>query len=497
MTKIFRTAQGLRSWRRSVEGVGFVPTMGALHRGHRSLIERARAENPFVVVSIFVNPLQFGPGEDFERYPRPWEEDLQLCQDLGVSAVFAPVDLLPRFKVVPPPELVAGLCAPFRPGHFEGVCTIVMALLQIVAPDRLYLGQKDGQQVAILEKLVEDFHIPVEVVRCPTVREESGLALSSRNRYLSPGEYETATALAQALQLGATKFHQGERLATNLIRAVANFLQAYPKIVVQYIECVDAQTLTPLEVIMDGTAAMLAIAGYVGTTRLIDNMILQSRRPIVAIDGPAGAGKSTVAKLVAARLGFLYLDTGAMYRSITWAVLEAQIAPDDQGAVVELANRLNISLTPDAQVFVGEQNVTDLIRHQRVTEWVSTIAAIPEVREIMLRAQRALGTRGGVVMEGRDIGTRVFPDAEVKIFLTASVQERARRRQRDLKQRQLEVPALEEIQRSIMERDYKDMNRPVGPLKQAEDAILLNTDGLTIEEVVDRIVGYCQKTDRN
>ncbi len=493
MTRVFRTAAGLSCWRQSLDSIGFVPTMGALHRGHRSLIERALAENRTVIVSIFVNPLQFAPGEDFDRYPRTWEADLALCEELGVSAVFAPdrSEVLPSFKIVPPPEMVRGLCAPFRPGHFEGVCTIVMQLLQIVRPDRVYLGQKDGQQIAILEKLIEDFHLPVELVRCPTLREESGLAYSSRNRYLNSIEYQIAGAIYQALTLAKTEFQKGERCGTKLVGVVKKFLQTIPQIRIQYIECVHFQTLTPLEIIMDGTVAMVAIASYVGNTRLVDNLILQNRRPILAIDGPAGAGKSTVAKRVATKLGLLYLDTGAMYRGITWAVLEAQIGLDDWGAIVELASSLRVSLTPDARLFVNDRNVTDLIRQHHITESVSKVAAIPQVREIMLREQRSLGKSGGVVMEGRDIGTRVFPDAEVKIFLTASTLERAKRRQQDLKERQLEVPPLELIQKSIQERDYRDMNRPVAPLKQAEDAILLNTDGLTIEEVVDRIVAYC------
>ena len=493
MMQIFHRTAGLQCWRQSLQEVGFVPTMGALHRGHGSLIARALAENRSVVVSIFVNPLQFAPGEDFDRYPRTWEADVKMCQELGVSAIFAPdpSEILPSFRIVPPPAMVKVLCGPFRPGHFEGVCTIVMQLLQIVRPDRLYLGQKDGQQVAILEQLVRDFHLPVEVVRCPTVREDSGLALSSRNRYLKAEEYQIAGAIYQALAVAEQKFLAGERLVQNLIKSIEIFLRSFPQIKVQYIECVNCQTLVPLEVIMDGTAAMVAIAAYVGTTRLIDNVVLQNRRPIVAIDGPAGAGKSTVARRVAGKLGLLYLDSGAMYRAITWSVLEANIPLEDRGAIVELASSLRVTVTVDAQVFVNGKNVTDVIRLHRVTEAVSTVAAIPQVREILVRELRYLGQAGGVVMEGRDIGTYVFPDAGVKIFLTASVGERAKRRQQDLKQRQLEVPDLETIQRSIEERDYKDMNRTVAPLKQAPDAILLDTDGMTIDEVVDRIVGYC------
>ncbi|MFN3360234.1 MAG: bifunctional pantoate--beta-alanine ligase/(d)CMP kinase [Pseudanabaenaceae cyanobacterium] len=496
MTRIFRRVAALRCWRRSLVGdVGFVPTMGALHRGHGSLMERARRENRYVIVSIFVNPMQFGPQEDFHRYPRTWEADVQLCQSLGVDAIFAPLpaEVVPSFRVVPPPEMVQVLCGPHRPGHFEGVCTIVLQLLNIVQPDRVYLGQKDGQQVAIVARMVEEFHLPVQVVRCPTVREASGLALSSRNRYLQGEEQRVATLLYQALALAVKEFEGGERSVGNLIKSMENFLRPYPQLRLQYIECVDLETLTPLDVIMDGMTAMLAIAGYVGNTRLIDNVLLQKRRPIVAIDGPAGAGKSTVAKLVAEKLGLVYLDTGAMYRAITWSVLQAGIDLEDKSAIVELASNLNLRVTSDAQIFVNGENVTQVIRQQAVTAAVSTVAAIPEVRAILVKEQQALGKAGGVVMEGRDIGTHVFPQAEVKIFLTASVAERARRRQRDLQQRQLEVPDLAEIQKSIEERDYKDMHRPISPLRQAEDAIRIDTDGMTIEEVVDKIISLWQE----
>ncbi|CAN1208713.1 Pantothenate synthetase [Tumidithrix helvetica PCC 7403] len=278
--------------------------MGALHRGHFSLIERARQENDCVVVSIFVNPLQFGVGEDLDKYPRTLDRDQQLCQSAGVDAIFAPsaqeigaqAQLAIRSgitQVLPPPEMTEGLCGRSRSGHFTGVATIVTKLLQIVQPDRAYFGQKDGQQLAILRKLIKDLNIPVEVIGCPTVREPDGLALSSRNQYLAAPQREAATALYQALRKAAALFQQGIGDRDRLVAAVRNFLAARPLITVEYVELVDALSLQPLNSafalpddspdassnsssskVNQDCGAMLAIAAHVGTTRLIDNILL-------------------------------------------------------------------------------------------------------------------------------------------------------------------------------------------------------------------------------
>jgi pantoate ligase/cytidylate kinase len=250
-------------------------------------------------------------------------------------------------------------------------------------------------------------------------------------------------------------------------------------------------------------SGLLAIAGRLGSTRLIDNMLLSTRKPIVAIDGPAGAGKSTVSRQVAQRLDLLYLDTGAMYRALTWLVLESGVAVDDEPSIAELASQCEIELdaqpTPTEKqataisVSINGQDVTQAIRSLEVTSKVSAIAAQPVVRNELVRQQRRYGKNGGIVIDGRDIGTHVFPDAELKLFLTASVQERARRRQQDLKNQGKDTISLDELEQAIYDRDLKDSTRTLAPLRQAEDAIEIQTDNLSIAEVVDRIVQLYQE----
>ena len=221
---------------------------------------------------------------------------------------------------------------------------------------------------------------------------------------------------------------------------------------------------------------------------------MSSCLPIIAIDGPAGAGKSTVTKLVAARLGLLFLDTGAMYRAIAWLVMEANLALDDELKIAELVDRAKITLTGE-RVIVNDIDVTQAIRTPAVTSKVSAIAALGVVRTALVKQQQAIGAQGGIVAEGRDMCTYVFPEAEVKIFLTASGTERARRRQQDLiNQGQAEI-SLTELARSIAQRDEIDSTREIAPLKQAADAIEIITDHLTIEAVVDRIVEMYQRVN--
>ena len=217
-----------------------------------------------------------------------------------------------------------------------------------------------------------------------------------------------------------------------------------------------------------------------------------SQLPIIAIDGPAGAGKSTVTKLVAARLGLLFLDTGAMYRSIAWLVLEANLALDDELNIAELVSRAKIVLAGE-RVVVNGIDVTDAIRTQTVTSKVSAIAKLGVVRAELVKQQQAIGAQGGIVAEGRDMCTQVFPDAPVKIFLTASVAERARRRQQDLRDRGQGEVSLAELERSIAERDTIDSTREISPLKKAVDAVEIISDNLSIEEVVDAIVAMYQQ----
>ena len=502
--------------------VGLVPTMGALHAGHLSLLQRAKQENATVIASIFVNPLQFGPTEDYQRYPRKLDQDRQLCEQAGVDAIFAPTaeemgmghansspasipsHFSPLTQVVPPDAMTSVMCGRFRPGHFQGVATVVTKLLNLVQPDRAYFGQKDAAQLAIIQRLVKDLNLSVEIIACTTVREESGLALSSRNQYLTAEQKQQAAVLCSSLQRAELAFRAGERLGRALIAAVKTELATVPSVQMEYVELVHPTTLMPLEKVEE--EGMLAIAARVGSTRLIDNVILRSyadaksaRQPIVAIDGPAGAGKSTVARQVAKNLGLLYLDTGAMYRALTWLVLQSGIPLLDKYAIAELASNCQIQLAPSdnledpVQVWINDQEVTQAIRSLEVTSQVSAIAAQPFVRQALVQQQKRWGQKGGLVAEGRDIGTNVFPDAELKIFLTASVRERARRRQQDFQDQGQADVSLEQLERDIAERDWKDSTRNVAPLQKAADAIEIQTDGLSVAQVTAEIINCYHK----
>ena len=257
-----------RRWRAQGLTIGLVPTMGALHAGHLSLIESARSENSKVVVSIFVNPIQFGPGEDFGRYPREPAHDAELLRAAGVDAVYRP-----SVEAMYPPGSstrvhVAGVADPLegaaRPGHFEGVATVVSKLFTAIEPDRAYFGQKDAQQVAVVKRLARDLDFPVEIRVCPTVREADGLALSSRNAYLSPDERRASVSLSSALRLAVEAYAAGERRPDELRKVLCGRLEAEPLARVEYAEVVDPETFTP-----PGTLAVLAVR--IGKTRLIDN----------------------------------------------------------------------------------------------------------------------------------------------------------------------------------------------------------------------------------
>jgi pantoate ligase/cytidylate kinase len=514
--------------------------MGALHAGHLSLIQRARRENKILVVSIFVNPLQFAPTEDFQRYPRTLEQDRTLCEQAHVDALFVPnaeemgTASTSLTQVLPPLAMTSELCGRSREGHFQGVATIVTKLLNIVQPTRAYFGQKDAQQLAVIRQLVKDLNLPVEIVGCAIARESSGLALSSRNQYLTGTQPAQGAIIYRALQQASHTFQAGERLSSKLIEVVKVVLTTAPDLILEYVELVHPMTMTPLTQIED--TGLLAVAARIGSTRLIDNLLLSDRQPIVAIDGPAGAGKSTVARLVAQTLGLFYLDTGAMYRAFTWLVMQSEIALDDEPAIAELVSQCQIEfrepgtgirdqagenpspklktqnisygdaecnaqaartrtklktqnflLAPPA-IFVNRQDVTQAIRSLEVTSHVSAVSAQPAVRWALVRQQQVYGKQGGIVVEGRDIGTNVFPDAELKIFLTASVQERARRRQRDLQDQGIGNVNLDELEQAIYDRDRKDSTRALAPLCKADDAIEIITDGLTIQAVIDQIV---------
>lgn len=256
--------------------LGLIPTMGALHPGHLSLIERSRRTDQIVVVSIFVNPLQFAPHEDLATYPRTLAQDLQLCQQAGVDIVFVPdaSQIWPTPNptlVYPPPQLTTPLCGRSRPGHFIGVATIVLKLLNLFQPNHAYFGQKDAQQLAIIQRLVQDLNLPVTIIPCPTYRDAQGLALSSRNQYLTPSQRQIAPQIYAGLRQAQNCYRQGERQAEALFQVVLEKLD--PQFQVDYLELVDQNTLEKLGYVQPN--AILAIAVYLGSTRLIDNIPLE------------------------------------------------------------------------------------------------------------------------------------------------------------------------------------------------------------------------------
>jgi pantoate--beta-alanine ligase len=278
--QIVRTVEELRAAireaRRAGKTVGFVPTMGALHAGHRSLIDASRARDDVVVVSVFVNPTQFGPQEDLERYPRPFHEDMKICRNAGVDLVFHPdpnTIYPPGFQTfVEVTQLQQVLEGASRPGHFRGVATVVLKLLNLVQPDRAYFGQKDAQQVRVLQQMVHDLAVPVDLVVCPTNREPDGLARSSRNVYLDPSQRAEAVVLAQALHVAEALYHNGERDAGKIETAMRETIARSPQAVIDYVALVDAETLTPVSSLQG--RVLVAVAVRFGSTRLIDNRLL-------------------------------------------------------------------------------------------------------------------------------------------------------------------------------------------------------------------------------
>lgn len=279
--KIVHTVEAVRGqvkeWRAAGLSVGLVPTMGYLHEGHKSLIDRAVKENDRVVVSVFVNPMQFGPAEDLASYPRDLNRDAALCEAAGADLIFNPEpenmysDDFSSF--IDMNTLTKGLCGKSRPIHFRGVCTVVGKLFNIVQPDKAYFGQKDAQQLAVIRHMVNDLNFNLEIVGCPIIREADGLAKSSRNTYLSPEERQAALILSKSLELGRELIEAGERDAETIKQAVTELIQTEPLARIDYVELVDWNTLEPVERI-EGPV-LNAIAVYIGKTRLIDNHIYE------------------------------------------------------------------------------------------------------------------------------------------------------------------------------------------------------------------------------
>lgn len=265
----------VKEWKKQGLSVGFVPTMGYLHEGHRSLMEAARKENDKVVVSIFVNPMQFGPTEDLESYPRDLDKDSKLCEGVGVDLIFhpEPEEMYPEgfCSYVDMNGLTTELCGKSRPIHFRGVQTVVLKLFNIVTPDNAYFGQKDAQQLAVVTRMVKDLSVDTKIHGCPIIREEDGLAKSSRNTYLSETERQAALILNQSLQVGKSLIEQGETSATVVKKAISEKIATEPLARIDYVDVVDFDTITPIEQIKGNT--LVAIAVFIGKTRLIDNFI--------------------------------------------------------------------------------------------------------------------------------------------------------------------------------------------------------------------------------
>lgn len=265
--------------RRAGQRIGFVPTMGYLHEGHLMLMRQARQECGFVLVSIFVNPTQFGPNEDFARYPRDLERDLSLCGSVPVDLVFAPsveeIYPQPYLTRVSVSLLTTTLCGASRPGHFEGVATVVSKLLNIAQPDTAYFGQKDAQQVAVIRQMVTDLNLPVKISAVPTVREPDGLAMSSRNVYLTPEQRQAALVLSRSLHMAGGRVARGDRDLPAIRQAMQEMIRSEPLAELDYAEIVDPRTLQPLQTLPQGGQALAAVAVRFGRTRLIDNMTLQ------------------------------------------------------------------------------------------------------------------------------------------------------------------------------------------------------------------------------
>ncbi len=266
----------VREWKKEGKTVGFVPTMGYLHEGHASLMDAA-GENDKVVVSIFVNPMQFGPNEDLASYPRDLEHDAKVCEAHGVDLIFHPT---PEemygdnfYSYVDMDVLTKELCGLSRPVHFRGVCTVVAKLFNIVTPDKAYFGQKDAQQLAVIKRMVKDLNMPLTIVGCPIIREEDGLARSSRNTYLSPEERKAALVLSRSIFLGKKMVEQGEKDCRKIKEAMTAEIEKEPLAKIDYVKIVDLSTMQQVETTEHGVLA--AIAVYIGKTRLIDNFMTE------------------------------------------------------------------------------------------------------------------------------------------------------------------------------------------------------------------------------
>ena len=492
---IIRKTEEFEEWRRNFKSdINFIPTMGNLHYGHQKLISKAKSDNSnFNLVSIFINPLQFDNKSDLENYPKTIDNDIKLSFSSGADAIFIPSteDIYPpnnkNIKFLKASiELSSELCGLNRIGHFDGVCTVVYRLLNLVKPKNLYLGEKDWQQLLILKNLVLTKKLNIAIKSIPTQRDLDGIPLSSRNEHLSKKERKLIQIFSNELLKAKDNFKQEKKIN---LKEILKKLSA-EKILVEYLEHLHPYTLQNLAA--EDNISILAGAIRCGETRLIDHVFLMKRRPIIAIDGPAGSGKSTVTKLIAKKLKLLYLDTGAMYRALSWLMIKESIDYKKEKKLQNILKDISIVFKSNTNshqdVYVNNYCVTEEIRSQKISSIVSKISSIKEVRKFLVKEQRKIGESGGLVAEGRDIGTTVFPHAELKIFLTASIDERAKRRKFDKNSKDSEEIDLHTLKELIKKRDFEDSNREISPLIKANDAIEIITDGYSINEVVDKII---------
>ena len=498
---IFKTIKELNEWRLSNQKViSFIPSMGNLHFGHKELIREAKkSKENFVLLSIFINPLQFNDQKDYRNYPRTLDKDINLAFTSGVDAIFTPNtnEIFSKNQKniecqKASEELSNTLCGISREGHFDGVCTVVYKLLNIIKPDIMFLGEKDWQQLLIIKELVARKNISVAIQSIDTQRDVDGVPFSSRNNLLLKNGREKLKSFSIELFNAKKIFNQTKKIDLKEIKT--KLIEKDIKI--EYLEHVNAFNLKKTTSEMNIT--MLAGAIICGNTRLIDHVFLMKRKPIIAIDGPAGSGKSTVTKLLAKKLKFIFLDTGAMYRALSWYLIKEKINFENSNELNSFLNNISIKFKTVADskqnVFINNHDVTEKIRTQEISSIVSSIASIKEVREFLVKEQRKIGNIGGVVAEGRDIGSKVFPNAELKIFLTATINERAKRRKNELEETGNESINFKKLKKEIEKRDFDDSNRKISPLSKAKDAIEIISDGYTIEKVVEKILSIYFET---
>ncbi len=492
---IIRKPEEIKNWRRYINReINFIPTMGNLHNGHVKLISTAKNDNSNInLVSIFINPLQFDNKSDLDNYPKTIDNDIKISFANGADAIFIPSteDIYPpnnkNIKLLKAPiELSSALCGLNRIGHFDGVCTVVYRLLNLIKPKNLYLGEKDWQQILILKNLILTEKLNVTVKSIPTQRDFDGIPLSSRNINLSKNERKLIRFFSKELLEAKKNFQQEKKIC---LKSIIKRLSA-EKISIEYLEHLHPYTLHKTKI--EDNISLLAGAIRCGETRLIDHVFLMKRRPIIAIDGPAGSGKSTVTKLIAKKLKLLYLDTGAMYRALSWLLIKENIDYKKEKKLQNFLKNISIVFKSNENsyqdVFINNHCVTEKIRSQEISSIVSKISSIKEVRKFLVKEQRKIGESGGLVAEGRDIGTTVFANAELKIFLTASIDERAKRRKFDKQSKDAQEIDLHTLKELIKKRDFEDSNREISPLIKANDAIEIISDGFSINEVVDKII---------